>query len=83
MPFTTSYSDEVLSVFRASPAWDIIMVRALIGSFKHDCWLTGEPVEGPSAPGTELLQLRNGQITLRYELNHEAERVHIVAIIRD
>ena len=59
------------------------MIRGLIGSFKHDRWLRGEPVDGPSAQGTELMQLRNGQIILRYELNRAAERVRIVAIIRD
>ena len=83
MPFTISYSDEVQAVFRASPAWDIVMVRALVGSFKHDRWLRGEPVEGQSTPGTELMQLSNKQITLRYEISRKTERVHIVAITRD
>ncbi len=61
----------------------MVRVRALVGSFKHDRWLLGEPVQGQSTPGTELMQLSNQQITLRYELNRKSERVHIVAITRD
>ena len=83
MPFTISYSDEVKAEFRASPAWDIVMIRALIGGFRHDRWHRGRPVDGPSSPGTELMQLSNNRITLRYELNREAEQVHVVAIVHD
>ena len=83
MPFTISYSNEVKAEFRASPAWDIVMIRGLIGSVEHDRWLTGKPVDGTASPGTELMQLSNNRITLRYELNREAEQVRIAAILRD
>ena len=83
MPFTISYSNEVKAEFRASLAWDIVMIRGLIGSFEHDRWLSGKPIDGTSSPGTELMQLSNNHITLNYELNLDAEQVRIVAIVRD
>ena len=83
MPFTISYSNEVKAEFRASPAWDIVMIRGLIGSFEHDRRLNGKPIDRTSSPGAELMQLSNNHITLHYELNRDAEQVRIVAIVRD
>ena len=83
MPYTISYSDEVRAEFRASPGRDIVLMRELIGSFKHDGWLRGTPVDGPSSLGIELMQITNGHITLRYELNRAKQQVRIVAIVRE
>lgn len=83
MPFEVAYDDHIPQDFEDLPEMQKVFFRMLIGSFRHDRWLSGRPVPGPSSTGTELRELANGPISLVYELNRAEESVFILAIVRN
>ena len=83
MPFKVGYHDRVPIAFHDLPGMEQVMFRKLVGSFPHDRWLQGRPVDGAASPGTELLELSNGTIRLVYELSRAEESVYITNMFRD
>ena len=83
MLFKVVYDDHIPQDFDALPEMQKILFRMLVGSFRHDRWLLGQPVPGPSSPSAELRELANGPISLVYELNRAEESVFIRAIVSD
>ena len=83
MPFRIEYSDKARDQFKALKPTDIVAARQLIGSFAHDRWLRGRAITGQTSLDTELMELKNGPIHLRYEIDRHSETVRIVAILVD
>ncbi len=81
MPFRIEYSDQAFADFNALRPQNIPPTRKLIGSFPHDRWLIGGPSSDYSQPDLDVREMRNGPITLVYELDHANEVVRLLRIL--
>jgi len=81
MPFRIEYSDQAFADFQALLPLNIPPTRKLIGSFPHNRWLMGVSSSGYSQPDLDVRELRNGPITLVYELDHANEVVRLLRIL--
>ncbi len=81
MPFTVEWTDQAkLEMRERRNTTQYVLVRQLVGSFRHDRWQRGRIVADPTATGVDLRELENGPIRLRYELLMDDESVRITSI---
>ena len=81
MPFVVHWTDPArLETLRQRGTVRYLLVRQLVGSFKHDRWAHGRIVSDATATGVDLRELQNGSIRLRYELLIDDESVRITAV---
>lgn len=81
MPFAVQWTDPAkLETLEQRGTVRYLLVRQLVGSFKHDRWAHGRIVSEPTATGVDLRELQNGPIRLRYELLIFDESVRITSV---
>ena len=81
MPFTVEWTDPAkLEMQEQRGTIRYILVRQLVGSFRHDRWLRGRIVSDSTVTGVDLRELENGPIRLRYELLMDAQSVRITSV---
>ena len=81
MPFAVHWTDPAkLETLEQRGTVRYLLVRQLVGSFKHDRWAHGRIVSDPTAKGIDLRELQNGPVWPRYELLIVDESVRITSV---
>ena len=81
MPFAVQWTDTAkLETLEQTGSVRYLLVRQLVGSFKHDRWARGRIVSDPTATSVDLRELLNGPIRLRYELLIVDESVRVTSV---